>query len=253
MPFSIGITSGSNVDYEWLINDQVDCFPEYPDLKTFTASHTLPADFYTVDLFAENILGSEQSSFELETMYPLDSKYVKIYKTRSTIQPGGTIYFKVRIKTSYPYPKYGDIYYRHADFGEIKCTSNFGDGSAVENHDLFLSTVDLYSGYSIPHIYEHDANYTVSISCNNQISSIEKTIIVPVWETLAVYMEVPKVAIRVDESITFTVANPPQHGFMYRFEFGDGHYVEFLNDTVVYQVCTHFIIPSQSCIYTIKK
>ena len=106
--------------------------------------------------------------------------------------------------------------------GTLRVNMTYGDGQE-ESLELDSKISDMEgAGYVINHQYAIQGNYSASAVIYTEIDTMNFTFDVYIWDRLTVTVNSVLVA-KVGEIITFDFVNPPNSGFMYIIDFGDGN------------------------------
>lgn len=210
--FNISLTSGSNHTTTAVINNQttVVC-DEDSNALVFEWSYNFNlTGNISITIIVSNNISQMSKSFVIYKYYPINgistSNISSVYNTSETV--------KINLFTESNAMK---------PQGFINFTVNWGDGNySIGILDLSEQPlVEFKLPRDVDHPYFIQGNYTVVLTLQSQLETLNLSYNVYIWDRLSVVLN-SSVKAKVNEIIEFKFSNPPNSNFRYLVAYGDG-------------------------------
>lgn len=210
--FNISLTGGSNHTTTAVINNQttVVC-DEDSNALVFEWSYNFNlTGNISITIIVSNNISQMSKSFVIYKYYPINgistSNISSVYNTSETV--------KINLFTESNAMK---------PQGFINFTVNWGDGNySIGILDLNEQPlVEFKLPRDVDHPYFIQGNYTVVLTLQSQLETLNLSYNVYIWDRLSVVLN-SSVKAKVNEIIEFKFSNPPNSNFRYLVAYGDG-------------------------------
>ncbi|KAK3090432.1 hypothetical protein FSP39_011823, partial [Pinctada imbricata] len=222
--FLVTMTSGSNVQMEWMIDHNfTTCLEEYPGrVRNASKIFTFPENKeYNMTVFARNYLKPVYKIFTITALRRVTN--FTVTTTEGLFNTRQDLYFNVsNTLTTAELNQMGDVYL------EIIYGNGLNDSFLLNSE--FDSITQNISTYIAKYMIQ--GNYTLIARVSNKIDFQEFHFTFYAWDSLNVSL-VSEEYVTIGEPFLFTFENPPLAAFQYRIDYGNGKNFE-TNESIWY-------------------